>query len=125
MSSITELNRKTAESNIRAAEIEVQVAKRFPLNYLPQLGEATKIDLKIAKKSLDIVALEEKGEYQKAAEERLKLAQIKEKAAHQLTNLQALQQIENGFSGKRKSPCKRKGLKKSKAKKKKSVRFSM
>ena len=121
----------SAQLLIKSAKNEIDTASRFPLNYLPQLLEATKIDLSISEKMLEAAneekhAIDEfvkgnKDEANKRFEQvsikRLAISQEKYNASTKLTNLAALNAINETISTlgkskrtktsiKRKSRCK-------------------
>jgi hypothetical protein len=93
---------ETADYMVKAAELEVALANTFPLNLMPQLLEATKIDLAIAKKMRDIAQIEADARgTENEADIRLKCANRRKdiyaqkyKAAIDLTKLDALKAIE-------------------------------
>jgi hypothetical protein len=109
---INENHSASAQLLIKSAKNEIDTASRFPLNYLPQLLEATKIDLKISEKMLEasneeknaINELEKgnKGEankqFEQVSKKRLAISQEKYNASMNLTNLAALNTINETIS---------------------------
>lgn len=99
---IARINIETADYMVKAAELEVALANTFPLNLMPQLLEATKIDLAIASKMKEIALIEaESRGMENEAEIRLKCAKRRQsiyaekyKAAMHLTQLDSLKSIE-------------------------------
>lgn len=99
---IARINIETADYMVKAAELEVALANTFPLNLMPQLLEATKIDLAIATKMKEIALIEaESRGMENEAEIRLNCAKRRQsiysekyKAAMHLTQLDSLKSIE-------------------------------
>lgn len=99
---IARINIETADYMVKAAELEVALANTFPLNLMPQLLEATKIDLAIALKMKEIALIEaESRGMENEAEIRLNCAKRRQsiyaekyKAAMHLTQLDSLKSIE-------------------------------
>jgi hypothetical protein len=93
---------ETADYMVKAAELEVALANTFPLNLMPQLLEATKIDLAIANKMREIALIEadSRGTENESdirlhcANRRKAIYAQKYKAAMDLTKLDALKAIE-------------------------------
>ena len=93
---------ETADYMIKAAELEVALANTFPLNLMPQLLEATKIDLAIANKMREIALIEadSRGTENESdirlhcANRRKAVYAQKYKAAMDLTKLDSLKAIE-------------------------------
>ena len=100
--SIDEINIQTAEYMIDAAKLEVALAKTFPLNLMPQLLEATNIDLAIAYKMKEIAETEAASIGQdneadirlKCAERRKSIYAEKYNAAMHLPQLDYLKNID-------------------------------
>jgi hypothetical protein len=99
---IARINIETADYMVKAAELEVALANTFPLNLMPQLLEATKIDLAIATKMKEIALIEaeSRGMENEAeillncAKRRQSIYAEKYKAAIHLTKLDSLKSIE-------------------------------
>ena len=131
---INENHTASAQLLIKSAKNEIDTASRFPLNYLPQLLEATKIDLKISEKMLE-ASNEEKNaidelvkgnkeeankRFEQVSKKRLAISQEKYNASTQLTNLAALNAINETISSLGKSKRnKKRCLKRSRRKLKK------
>ncbi len=121
------INIETADYMVKAAELEVALANTFPLNLMPQLLEATKIDLAIASKMKEIALIEaESRGMENEAEIRLNCAKRRQsiyaekyKAAMHLTQLDSLKSIEKNVKtlGKSKRSSRRRDSRKKLCKK--------
>jgi hypothetical protein len=111
------INIDTADYMVKSAELEVALANTFPLNLMPQLLEATKIDLAIAKKMKEIAQIESDSRGTEnedeirlnCAKRRQSIYSQKYKAAMNLTKLDSLKAIEKHVNalGKRNSKIKK------------------
>ena len=119
MNDIDLINIETADYMIKTAEQEVALAKTFPLYMMPQLLEATKIDLAIAIKMKEIAQIEAESSGKPnesnirlmCAKRRQSIYAEKYNAAIHLSQLDTLKTIEKYVHTLGKSQKKRRGSK--------------